>query len=82
MPFDNNIKNMQTPERVRALCQLVEYSSYTKSELLKLLQPPAMNKNDDIATECYSFASKGNLIVENTERKVISNMAPNAAKVL
>lgn len=80
MPFDNSIKNMQTPERVRALCQLVEYSSYTKNELLKLLQPSAVNTSENIAAECYNFASKGNLIVENKDRKVISNMAPNAAQ--
>ncbi|WP_149847125.1 hypothetical protein [Paenibacillus sp. 37] len=80
MPFDNSIKNLQTPERVRALCQLVEYAPYTKNELLKLLQPPAVNSNESVAADCYSFTLKGKLIVENDDRKLVSNMAPNAAQ--
>ena len=75
MPFDNKIVNGQTPERIRALCQLVEYSSYTKDELLTLLQPPALNKKNDMAKSCYSFALKGKLIIEHEQgdHKVVSS---------
>lgn len=80
MPFDNSLKNLQTPERVRALCQLVEYAPYTREEVVQMLQPTSLNKSQDTSKQILTLALKGELVKEREDHRLISGMPPGAAK--
>jgi len=66
VPFDDRLKNTQTPHRVYALCRLVQYKRLKKDELQRYLFPPTLNKNDDVFRNVYSLA-KDNLIQEDPD---------------
>lgn len=74
MPFDDSLKNIQTPGRLYALCKLVSYKPYTKQELSKLLQPVALNNKDVQFKEVFSLANRGQIIKENTDHKYVLNL--------
>lgn len=78
MPFDNSIKNIQTPGRLHALCKLVQHDSYTKEELRKLLQPESLNPGSDFNQfkEVWRLAEKGDLLRINDQGKVILTVTP------
>lgn len=74
MPFDYRLKNNQTPHRVYALCKLVHYKSMTKAKLLQYLQPPSINKSDDIFNDVFSLAAKGELIAKDPDGLIKLNL--------
>ncbi|GBF31837.1 hypothetical protein DCCM_0021 [Desulfocucumis palustris] len=75
MPFDDRLKNTQTPHRVYALCKLIQYNqSLTKEELCQYLQPSSLNKNDDVFKNVYDLADKGELIARGSDGNVILNL--------
>jgi len=79
MPFDNSLKNNQTPERVRALCQLVEYAAYTREEVAQLLQPSAINNSQDTTKHILTFVISGKLVIEQ-DKKLYSVMPPGTTQ--
>lgn len=69
MPFDERLKNTQTPSRVYALCRLVGYKTLTKEQLRLYLFPPKLNNNkDDVFNNVYDFAKAGELIDDADEK--------------
>lgn len=75
MPFDDRLKNTQTPHRVYALCKLVQYNqSLTKEGLRQYLQPPSLNKNDDVFRNVYDLADKGELIARGPDGNIKLNL--------
>jgi hypothetical protein len=75
MPFDDRLKNTQTPHRVYALCKLVKFNqSLTKEGLRQYLQPPSLNKNDDVFRNVYDLADKGGLIAKGPDSNITLNL--------
>jgi hypothetical protein len=72
MPFDNSLKNMQTPGRVHALCKLLLVDSYSPDRLLELLQPESPEK--DQAKSVYKLAISGGLIEAGNDKKLQLNV--------
>lgn len=75
MPFDDRLKNSQTPHRVYALCRLVQYKSLTKEGLRQYLLPPALNKSEDVFKDVYDMAEKGGLIIKDSDGTIRLNLA-------
>lgn len=74
MPFDDRLKNTQTPHRVYALCKLVQYKSLTKEGLRQYLQPPALNNSDEVFKNVYDLAEKGKLIAKEPDGNIKLNL--------
>lgn len=75
MPFDNRLKNMQTPGRVQALCKLLLLDSYSTERVKELLQPNSSDKGQ--AIEVISLAKKGDLISVDEKDRVHLNIPKN-----
>lgn len=75
MPFDDRLKNTQTPYRVYALCKLVQYNqSLTKEGLCQYLQPPSLNKSYEVFNDVYNLADKGDLISKGPDGNIKLNL--------
>ncbi|MGD6893736.1 hypothetical protein [Bacillus infantis] len=74
MPFDNNLKNMQVPGRVHALCKLLLLENYTYDRLMELLQPVSETGQ---AHSVYKLALNGGLIKVD-DKKSIHLQVPEA----
>jgi hypothetical protein len=68
MPFDNSLKNMQTPGRVHALCKLLLINDYSMEKLLELLQPESTEQEQSRAV--LKLATNGGLVVIGEDKKV------------
>lgn len=75
MPFDDRLKNMQTPHRLYALCKLVQYKLLTKDQLRQYLQPPSLNQNDDVFREVFNLANMGKLISKDPDGLILLNLS-------
>ncbi|MEH7254444.1 hypothetical protein V7111_20235 [Neobacillus niacini] len=60
MPFDNRMKNMQTPGRVHALCKFLLLGSYPVETVKEFIQPNSADKIQ--ANEVINLAKNGGLI--------------------
>ncbi|WP_144553385.1 hypothetical protein [Bacillus sp. X1(2014)] len=60
MPFDNRMKNMQTPGRVHALCKFLLLGSYHVDTVKEFVQPNSADKIQ--ANEVMNLAKNGGLI--------------------
>jgi hypothetical protein len=67
MPFDNSLKNMQTPGRVHALCKLLLLDSYNVDRVMELLQP---DSDKGQAKEVFKLVKKGGLVELDEYKKV------------
>lgn len=77
MPFDDRIKNIITPQRVLALCKLVQYEKLSKAELKDYLEPPGINQKQDKFSEIFNFAVKGELVFEDVDGKIATKLSKN-----
>ncbi|WP_129727937.1 hypothetical protein [Ectobacillus funiculus] len=67
MPFDNSLKNIQTPGRVHALCKLLLLESYSQEKLMELLQP---DSDKTQAKDVFKLARNGGLVSLDENKKV------------
>ena len=75
MPFVGKLSNMSHPTRVYSLCKLVHNRKMPKEELSDYLQPPGINRKKDQFNEVYRLAKNGELIRENADGKIESNLS-------
>jgi hypothetical protein len=75
MPFIGKFTNASHPTRVYALCKLVQDRMLLKEDLSDYLQPPGINSGKGQFNEVYRLAMAGELIRENADGKVESNLS-------
>lgn len=77
MPFDENLKNSQTPGRAYALCRLLqEKPLLKKKELEGFLQPESLNKKTDVLNDVLLLAKKGGLVEQDHNGRFRQTMEP------
>ena len=80
MLFKERFRTEVTPKRMYALLKLVNSGKFKRNELADLLQPRSLNNEQGVFGVIYRFAIKGNLIEENPDGFVISNLKAEELK--
>jgi len=60
--FKDRFRTEVTPKRIYSLLKLAKNGKYKRSELASYLQPKELNKNQDVFSTVFRFASQSNIL--------------------